>query len=49
MARTEAYEYFSITRFVNQHRTVYRQLVEGAKVEVPEAGPGAGLRFHGRG
>ena len=49
MARTEAYEYFSFTRFVNQFRTVYRQMVEGTKVEVPEQGPGAGLRFHARG
>ena len=48
MARTEAYEYFSFTRFVNQFRTLYRQLAKGEKVEVPEQGPGAGLRFHGR-
>lgn len=49
MARTEAYEYFALTRFVNQYRNVYRQIVEGAKVEVPEMAPGAGMRFHGRG
>jgi hypothetical protein len=49
MARTEAYEYFSFTRFVNQFRAVYRQMVEGGKVEVPQDAPGAGLRFHGLG
>ena len=49
MARTEAYEYFSFTRFVNQFRAVYRQMAEGAKVEVPQDAPGAGLRFHGLG
>jgi glycosyltransferase involved in cell wall biosynthesis len=49
MARTEAYEYFTFTRFLNQFRAVYRQMAEGKKVEVPEQGPGAGLRFHGRG
>lgn len=48
MSRTEAYEYFSFTRFVNQYRAVYRQLAKGEKVEVPEEAPGAGLRFHGR-
>jgi glycosyltransferase involved in cell wall biosynthesis len=48
MARTEAYEYFSLTRFVNQFRQVYRQIAEGQKVEVPEQRPGAGMRFHGR-
>ena len=49
MARTEAYEFFAHTRFVNQYRGVYRQLAEGGKVEVPEIAPGAGMRFHGRG
>lgn len=49
MARTEAYEFFAHTRFVNQYRGIYRQIVEGAKVEVPESAPGAGMRFHGRG
>ena len=49
MARTEAYEYFALTRFVNQHRTIYRQIAEGAAVTLPESAPGAGLRFHGRG
>ena len=49
MARTEAYEFFAMTRFVNQYRGVYRQIAERAKVEVPEIAPGAGMRFHGRG
>jgi glycosyltransferase involved in cell wall biosynthesis len=48
MARTEAYDYFSLTRFLEQHRAVYRQASAGIKVEVPEQAPGAGLRFHGR-
>jgi hypothetical protein len=49
MARTEAYEYFAMTRFLNQHRTAYRQFAAGEKVEILEQAPGAGLRFHGRG
>jgi glycosyltransferase involved in cell wall biosynthesis len=49
MARTEAYEYFSHTRFVNQWRGVYRQVATGEPVQVVEPAPGAGLRFHGRG
>jgi hypothetical protein len=49
MARTEAYEYFSTARFLNQYRNAYRQIVGGEKVEIPEQAPGAGLRFHGRG
>jgi hypothetical protein len=49
MARTEAYEYFSFTRFVNQFRAAYRQMAAGERVEVPQDAPGAGLRFHGRG
>jgi glycosyltransferase involved in cell wall biosynthesis len=48
MARTEAYEYFSRTRYLNQFRAVYRQVASGEKVEVPQQPPGAGLRFHGR-
>ena len=48
MARTEAYEYFSLTRFIEQFRTAYRQLAEGRKLEIPEPPPGAGRRFHGR-
>lgn len=49
MARTEAYEYFALTRFINQHRTAYRQFAAGEKIEIQEQAPGAGLRFHGRG
>ncbi len=48
MARTEAYEYFALTRMVSQYRAVYQQIAEGATVEVPQAAAGAGLRFHGR-
>ena len=48
MARTEAYEYFSMTRFLSQWRAVYRQIASGQPVQVPQQAPGAGLRFHGR-
>lgn len=48
MARIEAYEYFSLTRFTEQFRTLYRQVNADQRVEVPEPTPGAGLRFHGR-
>jgi len=44
-ARTEAYEYFSQTRFVAQFRAVYRQVQSGERVDVPQPPPGAGLRF----
>jgi glycosyltransferase involved in cell wall biosynthesis len=47
MARTEAYEYFSFTRFVNQVRSVYRQVVDSDRVDVQQPAPGAGTRFHG--
>jgi glycosyltransferase involved in cell wall biosynthesis len=49
VARTEAYEYFAQTRFMNQFRSLYRQVAAGERVEVVEPAPGAGLRFHGRG
>jgi glycosyltransferase involved in cell wall biosynthesis len=49
MARTEAYEYFSLTRFVEQFGELYRQVAAGGAVEVPEQAAGAGMRFHGRG
>ena len=49
MARTEAYEYFALTRFQEQYRALYGQVARGEKVDVPQAAPGAGLRFHGRG
>jgi len=48
MARTEAFSYFAMTRFVNQWREIYRQTAEGKKVEVLEEAPTAGLRFHCR-
>jgi glycosyltransferase involved in cell wall biosynthesis len=48
MARTEAYEYASMTRFLNQFRALYRQVATGEHVEIPQQAPGAGLRFHGR-
>ncbi len=48
MARTEAFEYFAMSRFLNQYRTVYRQMAEGEPVVLPEQAAGAGLRFHGR-
>ena len=48
MARTEAFEFFAQTRFVNQYRVLYQQVAAGEPVDLPEAGPGAGLRFHGR-
>jgi glycosyltransferase involved in cell wall biosynthesis len=47
-ARTEAYEYFSLTRFLEQFRELYRQVAAGGTVEVPEPVAGAGARFHGR-
>jgi glycosyltransferase involved in cell wall biosynthesis len=49
VARAEAYEYFSLTRFLDQWRDVYRRVGEGKPVEVVEPPPGAGSRFHGRG
>ena len=48
MARTEAYEYFSFTRFIEQFRTIYKQVASDQAVSIPEQAPGAGLRFHGR-
>src|SRR5207237_2637808 len=47
MARTEAYDYFSLTRFLEQWKTVYQQIAAGESVEVIERA-GAGARFHGR-
>jgi glycosyltransferase involved in cell wall biosynthesis len=48
MARTEAYDYFSLTRFLEQHRALYRQLAAGQTIQLPQPQPGAGARFHGR-
>ena len=47
MARTEAYEYFPFTRFVNQLRSVYRQALDSDRVEVQQPTPGVAARFHG--
>lgn len=33
-ARAEAYEHFPLTRFLNQYRTVYRQVAAGEKVNI---------------
>ena len=48
MARTEAYEYFSSTRFLDQWRSLYRQVAAGSAVNLPDVTPGAGSRFAGR-
>jgi glycosyltransferase involved in cell wall biosynthesis len=47
-ARTEAFEYFSMTRFINQMNAVYEQVAQGKLVQVPQPAPGAGARFLGR-
>ncbi len=47
MARTEAYEYFSQSRLLQQFRSVYRQVDAEERVDVPQVPPGAGARFHG--
>jgi len=47
-ARVEAFEYFSASRFLEQFRTLYRQISEGKEVQIPDSLPGAGMRFHGR-
>jgi glycosyltransferase involved in cell wall biosynthesis len=49
MARTEAFDYFPLTRFLTQWRSAYRQLASNQPLEIPEITPGPGLRFHGRG
>jgi len=41
-ARTEAYEFFAGTRFVNQYRQVYRGIAEGKAVTVAEMAPAGG-------
>jgi glycosyltransferase involved in cell wall biosynthesis len=47
-ARSEAYQYFSMTRFVSQMNSLYEQVVSGKPVEVVQPSPGAGARFAGR-
>jgi hypothetical protein len=49
MARTEAYEYFSASRLLNQYREIYRQMADDQPVKLTQMQTGAGLRFHGRG
>jgi glycosyltransferase involved in cell wall biosynthesis len=48
-AKTEAYEFFSMTRFVSQYREVYEQVAAGDRVELQHKAPGAGMRFMGIG
>jgi glycosyltransferase involved in cell wall biosynthesis len=48
MARTEAYEYFSLTRLLSQYRAAYHQAAAAQSLDIPESAPGPGLRFHGR-
>jgi glycosyltransferase involved in cell wall biosynthesis len=45
-ARTEAYEFFSLTRFLDQWRAVYQQVAAGNAIEVPEP---ANMRSHAHG
>jgi len=49
MARVEAYEYFPMTRMLDQYRSIYEQFSAGETITMPEQSAGAGLRFHGRG
>jgi glycosyltransferase involved in cell wall biosynthesis len=49
MARTEAYDFFPLTRFLDQYRTALEQAAAGQAIAVPGPPPGAGQRFHGRG
>ncbi len=49
MARVEAYEYFSLSRMVDQHRDLYDQIIQARPVSLHQPAPGAGMRFHGRG
>lgn len=48
VSRTEAYEFFSMTRFAEQLSALYTQLAGNELVTIPQPQPGAGLRFHGR-
>ena len=48
VARTEAYEFFPLTRFLDQQRTLYQQVAAGGQVELPEPAAGAGQRFPSR-
>ena len=48
MARTEAFEFFSLTRFLSQYATLFEAIANNQPVEFPQQPAGAGLRFHGR-
>jgi glycosyltransferase involved in cell wall biosynthesis len=48
-AKTEAFEFFSMTRFVSQIRAVHEHFAKDEIIEVPQQAPGAGMRFAGRG
>lgn len=45
-AKTEAYEYFSPTTFIGQHRSIYQQLADGKAVTLPPLQQGSGTRFN---
>jgi glycosyltransferase involved in cell wall biosynthesis len=47
-ARTEAYEFFSLTRFLSQYAVLFDAVANSKPVEFPQQPAGAGLRFHGR-
>jgi glycosyltransferase involved in cell wall biosynthesis len=44
-ARAEAYENFSQSRFIQQYRSVYRQMAQGVRVEVPDPRAAASARL----
>lgn len=46
-ARTEAFEFFSMTRFIEQMKTVYERFTADAAIELPPVRAGAGTRFQG--
>ncbi len=47
-ARTEAYEFFSLTRMLSQYAVLFEAVAQNKHVEFPQQPAGAGLRFHGR-
>lgn len=47
-ARAEAYEHFPLSRHLDQHRTLYRQLAVGNAVDLPDPHPGLTARALGR-
>jgi glycosyltransferase involved in cell wall biosynthesis len=44
-ARSEAFDYFAMTRFLDQHRTLYRQVASGQDVHLPDPATSSGMRF----